>query len=124
MLQRELLYMPASTYSCYNDLKYYHTHGSSPNHLDAQKKWAHRLKYAQYQLIDGVLFRQNYDKVLLRCLEKEDVEHILTKLHDGPIGGHISRETTAHKVLREGYYCPTLFKDAHAHAHAHNCQIC
>ena len=36
-------------------------------------------------------------------------------LHDGPTGGHFSRDTTAHKILRAGYYCPTLFKDAHAH---------
>ena len=82
----------------------------------AHKKRDLRLKSAQYQLIDGVLFRQNYDQVLLRCLEKDDAEHILTELHDGPPGGHFSRETFAHKVLRVGYYWPTLFKDAHAHA--------
>ena len=31
------------------------------------------------------------------------------------------REMTAHKVLRVGYYWPTLFKDAHAYAW--KCQI-
>lgn len=76
----------------------------------------------QYQLIDGALSQQNRDKVLLICLEKEDVEHILIELHDGPASGHFSRETTAHKVLRRGYYWPTLFKDVHAHAR--KCQIC
>ncbi|CAF4279879.1 unnamed protein product, partial [Adineta steineri] len=35
MLQNEVLYIPASTNSWYNDLKYYLTHRSSPNHLDA-----------------------------------------------------------------------------------------
>ena len=35
MLQREVLYIPASTNSWYNDLKYYLIHGSSPSHLDA-----------------------------------------------------------------------------------------
>jgi len=83
-------------------MKYYLTHGSSPNHLDACKKWDLRLKSTQYQLVDGVLFQHNYDQVLLRCLEKNDAGHILTKLHDGLIGGHFSRETTAHKVLRVG----------------------
>ena len=55
-------------------------------------------------------------------MEKDDAEHILTKLHDGLAGSHFSGETIAHKVLRVGYYCPTLFKDAHAHAR--KCQIC
>ena len=38
LLQNEVLYMPAPTNSWYNDMKYYLTHGSSPNHLDAHKK--------------------------------------------------------------------------------------
>ena len=104
MLQREVLYMLASSDSLYNDLKYYLTQGRIPNHLYARKKWALRLKSAQYQLIDGVLFQKNYDKVLLRCLEKDDVEHILIELHDGLVGGTFSRDTTTHNVLRAGYY--------------------
>jgi hypothetical protein len=50
-------------------------------------------------------------------LEKDNVE-----LRDGPAGGHFSGETTTHKVLREYYYWPTLFKDALADAR--KCQIC
>jgi hypothetical protein len=49
-------------------------------------------------------------------LEKDDAEHILIELHDGPAGDHFGEETTAHKVLRAGYYWPTLFRDAYAHA--------
>ena len=55
-LKSEVLYIPSSTDSWYNDIKYYPTHWSSPSHLDAQKKRALRLEYAQYQMIDGVLF--------------------------------------------------------------------
>ena len=46
MLQNEVLYMPTSTNSWYNYLKYYLTHGSTPNHLDACKKRYFRLKYS------------------------------------------------------------------------------
>jgi hypothetical protein len=35
LLQSEVLYIPTSTNSWYNDIKYYLTHGSSPNHLYA-----------------------------------------------------------------------------------------
>ena len=66
MLEMELLYIPASTNSWYNDLKYYLTHGSFPSHLDARKRQALRLMFAQYQMIDGILFWKNYDNVLLR----------------------------------------------------------
>ena len=29
----------------------------------------------------------------------------------GPIGRHFSWDATMHKILRDGYYYPTLFKD-------------
>ena len=35
-------------------------------------------------------------------------------MHDGPARGHFSRDTISHKVIKVGYYWPTLFKDAHA----------
>ena len=35
MLKKEIIYIPASTNSWYNYLKYYLTHGSSPRHLDS-----------------------------------------------------------------------------------------
>ena len=73
-------------------------------------------------MIDGVLFRQNYKNVLLRFLENDDVNHILSELHDVLVGGNFGGETTTHKVLREGYYWPTLFRDTHAYAR--KCQIC
>ena len=34
----------------------------------------------------------------------------------------IIKKTIAHNILREGYYWPTLFIDAHAHAR--KCKIC
>ena len=41
---------------------------------------------------------------------------MLSQLHVGPAGGHFGGETTAHKVLKAGYYWPTLFKDAFSFA--------
>jgi hypothetical protein len=59
---------------------------------------------------------------LLRCLEQEESEKVLAELHSGNAGGHFGGETTTHKVLRVGYYWPTLFK--YAHAIARKCTIC
>ena len=69
-----------------------------------------------------MLFRKNYDGVFLRCLEHEDAKKVLAELHDGPAGGHFLGDTTTHKILRFGYYWPTLFKDAHAHVR--KCDTC
>jgi hypothetical protein len=108
--------------SLYADIIYYLKNGYAPSHLDHTKKRALRLKAKQYQLINDVLFRINYDSVLLRCLEKSEAEKVLQELHDGPAGGHYAGDATAHKILRAGYYWPTLFKDSHSYVR--KCQVC
>ena len=80
------------------------------------------MKSAPYLLIDNVLFRRNSDGVLLRCLDKDETDVILKELHSGPAGGHFGGETTAHKILRVGYYWPTLFQDSYAFVR--KCQEC
>ena len=57
-----------------------------------------------YQIINGVIFKSNYDGVFLRCLEKEDACKVVKELHNGPAGGHFSRNTIAHNILRVAYY--------------------
>eukprot|EP00253_Pinus_taeda_P014460 PITA_14460 len=67
--------------------------------------------------------RQNYDSILLRCLEKPEAQKVLQELHDGPAGGHFGADTTAHKIIHAGYYWPTLFRDAHEYVRkCRNCQ--
>ena len=84
--------------SWYRDLMHYLQAGLLPEHWNSR---ALRLKSASYQIVEGVLFRKNYDEVLLRCLEKEDATKVMTELHDGPAGGHFLGDTTAHKILRD-----------------------
>jgi hypothetical protein len=55
-------------------------------------------------LVNDVLFRKNFDNVLMHCLERDEVEKVLFELHAGEAGGHFGGDTTSHKVLRAGYY--------------------
>jgi hypothetical protein len=51
-----------------------------------------------------VLFHLNYDGVLLRCLEREDVDKVLKEIHGGLAGGQFAGNTTTHKIPRDKYY--------------------
>jgi hypothetical protein len=106
----------------YDDIRFCLEHGSAPRHLDPAKRRALRLKSASFHLVNGILFHQNFDSVLMRCLEKDEAERVLLELHAGEVDGHFSGDTTAHKVLRDGYYWPTLFR--YAHALCRKCIIC
>eukprot|EP00253_Pinus_taeda_P010508 PITA_10508 len=63
--------------SLYADIIYYLKNGYAPSHLDHTKKRALRLKAKQYQLMNDVLFRINYDSILLRCLEESEAKKVL-----------------------------------------------
>ena len=122
LLQKEICFIPKPVISWYIDIHIYLEKGTAPDHLDPKKKRAVRLKSTPYQLVNNILFRKKADGVLLRCLEKEESDLVLTQLHDGPAGGHFGGDTTAHKILRARYFWPTLFKDAHAFVR--RCQDC
>eukprot|EP00253_Pinus_taeda_P009949 PITA_09949 len=73
-------------------------------------------------MANDTLYRKNYDGIWLRCLEKDDANHVLKEMHDDPTGGHFGGETTTHKILRAGYYWPTVFRDSHAYTW--KCKVC
>ena len=80
----------------------YLAHGVLDSGLDARQKRAIRLKAASYQLIQGKLFKKHSNGVMLRCLETDEAQKILTELHDGPARGYFAGDTTAHKIMRAG----------------------
>ena len=106
----------------YRDLVYYLQQGYLPEHWNSKQRIALCLNCASYQIIDGVIFRRNYDGVFMRCLEQEDASKVVKELHDGLVGGHFSGDTIAHNILRVGYCWPTLFKDSHAYVR--KCDTC
>ena len=63
--------------SQYADLIFYLKNGYAPPNLSYKNKRAIRLKEIFFTIIDDVLFRQNYDYVLLRCLEKQEAQRVL-----------------------------------------------
>eukprot|EP00253_Pinus_taeda_P026856 PITA_26856 len=109
--------------SQYADLIFYLKNSYAPPNLSYKNKSAIRLKAKNFTIIDNVLFKKNYDSVLLRCLEKAEAQKVLQELHDGPAGGHFGADTIAHKIIYAGYYWPTLFRDAHKYVRkCLNCQ--
>jgi hypothetical protein len=103
LFEREFCYVLVNYDQWYYEMKYYLTHGIAPHYMEQKKKRSLRLKSAQYHLIQRIMCTRNYDGVFLRCLEKEDIDKLLSKLHEGSAGGNFGGDTTVHKILRVGY---------------------
>ncbi|GKV18271.1 hypothetical protein SLEP1_g28676 [Rubroshorea leprosula] len=79
---------------------------------DGQEAMKLRRKASRYTLVDGVLYKRSFSLPLLRCLNPYETEYALREVHEGVCGSHVGARTLAHKVLRQGYYWPNMYKDA------------
>ena len=70
-----------------------------------------RCKCACYTLVDGVLYKRGFTASYLKCLSPEEVDYVMREIHEGICGNHSEGRALAHKVLRQGYYWPTLHGD-------------
>ncbi|GKV44734.1 hypothetical protein SLEP1_g51893 [Rubroshorea leprosula] len=79
---------------------------------DGQEALKLRKKASRYTLVDGVQYKRSFSLPLLRCLNPYEAEYALREVHEGVCGSHVGARTLAHKVLRQGYYWPNMYKDA------------
>jgi hypothetical protein len=72
------------------------------------------MKENQYVLIVNILFRRNYDRILMRCVDEDKAQELMKKIHEGICFGHFEPSEIAHKIIRYGFYWPSIFRDSHA----------
>ncbi|XP_020234743.1 uncharacterized protein LOC109814671 [Cajanus cajan] len=105
----ECLVVEGSVRTWITEIMDYLEHGTLPSHPTAAKKL--RTQAARYVVIGGDLYRRGFSAPLLKCVEAEQANYILREMHEGICGFHSGGRTLATKVLRAGYYWPTLRED-------------
>jgi len=78
----------------------------------ADQEKAMKQQCTRYTMINEDLYQRGYSTPLLKCITNKRVEYILTKIHEGVCGNHAGARTMAAKVLRAGYYWPTMQCDS------------
>ena len=49
--------------------------------------------------------------IIRRCVPESEQGRILYECHASSYGGHFEGDKTTHKILQQGFYWPTMFKD-------------
>ena len=60
--------------------------------------------------MDNTLYHRGVDSILRHCLTHDEAKVVLNDCHGGVCGGHLSGISTAQKILRVGYFWPSIFK--------------
>ena len=51
----------------------------------------------------------------MRCLVPEEAKYVMREVHKGICGNHTGARSLVHKLIRAGYYWPTMQEDAGAY---------
>jgi len=76
---------------------------------DVDKIWL--AKAARYTMVGNDLYKRGYGQPLLKCVTVEQAQYIIKELHEGICGYHSSARTMATRILRAGYFWPTIEAD-------------
>ena len=84
--------------------------GSLPD--DPKEAAKIKARSARFTNHKGSLYNRGFFTPFLKCISGEDTKCVLREVHEGICGNHIGTPALAGKVLRQGYYWPTILKDA------------
>eukprot|EP00253_Pinus_taeda_P033742 PITA_33742 len=108
----------------YKDIAFVLQHNRAPDDLSKSKARFTKLKSLKYFVYDQNLFWKDAGGILLKCLIEEESDKVIDEFHKGDCGGHHYWKATANKVLRAGYFWPTMFRDIYKKiATCHECQV-
>jgi hypothetical protein len=65
-----------------------------------------------YHLIDGVIYRQGANGMMMRCISKDEGIQLFQNIHSGICRAHSSWRSIVGKTSRHGFYWPTAKDDA------------
>ena len=96
----------------YYDIWNYLHDGYIPDYATRSDKRALREMVQRYVIVAGLLYRRSFSGVLLRCMTIEEGQEIVKEAHSGECGGHVNGQMLAKKIIRLGYYWPSLESDS------------
>jgi hypothetical protein len=68
-------------------------------------------KSRMYHLIDEVLYQQGANRVMMKCISREEGIELLEDVHKVVCGSHSSWRSIVGKAFRHGFYWPTMKDD-------------
>ena len=87
--------------------------GILPDEKDAARKM--KVQASRFVLIRDVLYKRGFSQSYLRCLSHDEADYIMREVHEGICGNHTGARSLVHKLIRAGYYWPTMLKDTQAY---------
>ena len=75
---------------------------------------ARRLKVraSRFLMLQGTLYKRSFSLPYLRCLAPDEASYVMREIHEGICGDHLGARALQRKIVRAGYYWPSIKADA------------
>lgn len=85
--------------------------------LPSNRGEAQKLKLCanRYTLIRELLYKQSFTLPYLRCLSSAETDYVIREVHEGICENHLGGQSLVNKLIRAGYYWPTMQADSASH---------
>ncbi|GKD78499.1 reverse transcriptase domain-containing protein [Tanacetum coccineum] len=70
-----------------------------------------RMKIGQYVMEEGILFKNSYISLMLRCVGPFQANYIIREVYEGACGMHAEAQSVVSKIMRQGYYWSSMHRD-------------
>ena len=92
-----------------------------PDKKDAARMM--KVQTTQFILMKDILYKRGFSRPYLRCLVPKEAEYGMREVHEGICRNHLGARSFVPKLIRVGYYWPTIQKDAQAYVKTYDkCQ--
>ena len=71
-----------------------------------------RKRAARFTILNDILYKRRFSMPYLKCIDEEEAKYILKEIHEGVCGDHVGPRSLVSKVVRTGYFWPTMQVDA------------
>ena len=81
-----------------------------PQDVEEAKKIKKRA--TRFTILNDILYKRGFFLPYLKCVDEDEAKYILEEIHEGICGDHAGPRSLVSKVIRTGYFWPTMQVDA------------
>ena len=75
---------------------------------DADEVRKIKKRAARFTVLNDTLYKRGFSMSYLKCVDEDEAKYILEEIHEEICGDHASPRSLVSKVIRIGYFWPTM----------------